>query len=64
MTHRASKTRVLVERGRGTGLLLLALERSIGLLLYSRFRDMATTIRAKVRIDRRKVGDTLGLLVS
>ena len=51
MMHRAFGTQVLVVRGRGTNLFLLALERSIGLLLRSGFRDKATTIRAKARID-------------
>ena len=52
--HGASETRVLVIRGRGTDLLLLALERSKELLLRSEFRDRATTIKAKVRIDHCK----------
>ena len=52
--HGASETRVLVIRGRGTDLLLLALERSRGLLLYNEFKERATTIKAKARIDRCK----------
>ena len=59
MMHGASGTRVLVVRGRGTDLLLLALEISRGLLLRNELRDRATTM-----IDRHKVGDTLRLLVS
>ena len=58
MTNEASETRVLVVRGRGTDLLLLALESSIGFLLCSGFKDRATAIKAKARIVRRKVGDT------
>ena len=55
---------MLVIRGRGTDLLLLALEKSKGLLLRSKFRDKATDIKAKARINRHKVGDTSRLLVS
>ena len=44
--------------------LLLALERSRGLLLHSGFRDRATAIRAKARINHCKVRDTSRLPVS
>ena len=64
MTYGASGTQVLVIRGRGTDLLLLALERSRGLLLRSGFKDRATTIKAKAKINHCKVGDTSRLLVS
>ena len=56
--------RVLVIRGRRANSLLLALERSIRLLLREGFRDRAAATRAKVRISHPKIGDTLGLLAS
>ena len=66
MTHGASGTSVLVVRGRGTNLLLLTMERSRGILLRRGFRDRTNAIKAKAKakIDRRKVGDTSGLLVN
>ena len=64
MTQRASKMRVLVIRGRRTQCLLLAWERSRGLLLCVGFRDRAATLRAKARISHPKMGGTSGLLAS
>ena len=56
--------RVLVIRGRSVNSLLLARERSRGLLLHKGFRDRAATIRAKARISHPKMGDTSRLLAS
>ena len=64
MTHEASKMWVLVIRERRVNSLLLAQERSRGLLLQEGFRDRATAIRAKPKISHPKIGDTLGLLAS
>ena len=62
MTQRASEMRVLVIRGRRTNRLLLARERSKGLLLHEGFRDMASATRAKARISHPKMGGTSGIL--
>ena len=62
MMQRASKMRVLVIRGRITIRLLLARERSRGLLLHEGFRDRAVTPMAKARISHPKMGGTSGLL--
>ena len=51
-------------RGRASNLFLLAQGRSRGLLLHKDFRDKATAIKAKVRVNHPKLGDTLGLLAS
>ena len=64
MTHGASGMRVLVIRGRRVDSLLLARERSRGLLLHEGFRDKATATRAKAKISHPNMGDTLGLLAS
>ena len=64
MTQRASEMPVLVIRRRRTIFLLLARERSGGLLLREGFRDKAAAPRAKDRISHRKMGDTSGLLAS
>ena len=48
MTHEAFEMRVLVTRGKGTNL-LLAQERSRGLLLHENFKDMVAAIRTKAR---------------
>ena len=64
MTHEASGMRVLVIRGRRVDSLLLARERSRGLILHEGFRDKAATTRAKAKISHPKMGDTLGLLAS
>ena len=55
--------RVLVGKGRRVSLLLTQ-ERSIGLLFREDFQGRTTTIRAKAKMDRHKVEDILGLLVS
>ena len=60
----ASEMRVLVIRGRRTIRLLLAQERSRGLLLHEGFRDKVTNPRAKARISHPKMGGTSGLLAS
>ena len=56
--------RVLVIRGRRVNSLLLARERSRGLLLREGFRDKAVATRAKARISLPKMGDTSMLLAS
>ena len=56
--------RVLVIRGRRTNRLLLAQEKSKGLLLHEGFRDMAAATRAKARISHSKMGGTSGILDS
>ena len=61
MTHRTSEMRVLRIRGKRANLLLLAQRRSRGLLLRSSFRDRATIIKAKAKVDHPRVGDTSGL---
>ena len=48
MTHEASEMRVLMARGIRVNL-LLAQERSRGLLFHEDFKDRAATIRAKAR---------------
>ena len=60
----AQSMRVLVIRGRSVKSLLLAWERSRGLLLREGFNDRATTIKVKDRISYPKMVDTLGLLAS
>ena len=47
--QRASEMRVLDIRGRRTNLLLLAQEKSRGLIFHEDFRDKATAIKAKAR---------------
>ena len=64
MTHEASEIRVLVIRGKRVNSLLLARERSRGLLLLKGFRDRAAATRAKARISHPKMGETSGLLAS
>ena len=51
-------------RGRRVNSLLLAWERSGGLLLREGFRDRVAATRAKARISHPKMGDTSGLLAS
>ena len=51
-------------KGRRVNSLLLAWERSRGLLLREGFRDRVAATRAKARISRPKMGDTSGLLVN
>ena len=62
--HRTSGMRVLVLRGRRISPLLLALERSRGLLLHESSGDTTTATKAKARVSYPKMGDTLGLLAS
>ena len=50
--------RVLVLKGRRVNSLLLAWERSRGLLLREGFKDKAAATRAKARISHPKMGDT------
>ena len=57
-------TRVLVIRGRRFNSLLLARERSRGLLLREGIRDKVAVTRAKAKISHPKMGDTSGLLAS
>ena len=57
--HEASKMWVLKIRERRVNSLLLARERSKGLLLRDGFRD-----RTKAKINHPKMRDTLGLLAS
>ena len=64
MSHEASGMRVLRIRGRRFDLLLLARERSRGLLLREGFRDKIAAIGAKARISHPKMGDTSELLSS
>ena len=64
MTHRAFEMRVLVIRGRRVNSLLLARERSKGLLLHEGFRDKAATTRAEAKIIHHKMGDTSGLVAN
>ena len=64
MTHGTSGMRVLKIRGGRANLLLLTQGRDIGVLLCRGFRDRATDIRAKARVDHPKVGDILGHLAS
>ena len=61
MMHRTFEMRVLRIRGRRANFLLLAQGRSRGLLLRSGFWDRAAAIRAKVKVDYPRVGDTSGL---
>ena len=60
---RRSGMRVLKIRGRRANL-LLARERSRGLLIRKAFRDKALATKAKAMINHPKMGDTLGLLAS
>ena len=55
---------MLVIRGKRTSRLLLARERSRGLLLHEGFRDRAVAPKAKARINHPKMGGTSGLLAS
>ena len=64
MKHGASGMQVLVIRGRRVNSLLLAWERSRGLLLHKGFKDKAVTTKAMARISHPKMGDTSGLLAS
>ena len=48
---------VLKIRGGRANLLLLAQERNIGVLLRKGFKDRATAIRAKAKVDHPNVGD-------
>ena len=58
--------RVLRIRGGRVNLLLLLLAqgRSRGLLLREGFRDKASTIKAKAKVNHSKMGDTSGLLAN
>ena len=49
-------------RGMRANLLLLARERSRGLLLCKGLRDRVATIRVEAKINHPKMGDTSGLL--
>ena len=62
--HKASRMRTSKIRGRRANLLLLVQGRSRGLLLHKVFRDRATTIRAKARVNHSKMGGILELLAS
>ena len=55
---------MLVIRGRRVNSLLLARERSRGILLRQGFKDRVVAIRAKAKISHPKMGDTLGPLAS
>ena len=55
MTHRVSRMRVLVRRGRRVNL-LLAWGRSKGLPIHEDFRDRATTIKAAAIKAKAKAG--------
>ena len=55
---------MLVLRGRRNNPLLLARERSIGLLLRESSVDRVAATRAKARVNYPKMGDTSGLLAS
>ena len=55
---------MLMIRGRRTNRLLLAWERSRGILLREGFRDKAAAPRAKARINHPKIRGTSGLLAS
>ena len=63
MTQEASWMRVLVRKGRRV-YLLIAWERSRGLLLHESSRGRIVATRAKARVSYPKMGDTLGLLAS
>ena len=56
--------RVLKIREGRVSLLLLAQGRSRGLLLRKGFRDKATVVRIKSRVNHPKMGGTSGLLPS
>ena len=64
MTHGASGMRVLVIREKRVNSLLLAPEKSKGLLLRKGFRPRVAATRAKAKISHPKMGDTSGLLAS
>ena len=64
MTYGASRMQVPVIRGRRVNSLLLAQERSKGLLLHEGFRDRVVATKAKAKISHPKMGNTLGLLTS
>ena len=64
MTQRASEIRVLVIRERRTSRLLLARERSKGLLLHKGFKAKVAAPKAKARISHAKMGGTSGLLAN
>ena len=55
---------MLVLRGRRINSLLLARERSRGILLRESSRDRAVATRAKARVSYPKMGDTSRLLAS
>ena len=59
MTHKASRMQVLKIGERRASLLLLAQEKSRGLLLCEGFKERATA-----RTSHPKMGDTSGLLAS
>ena len=62
--HRASEMQVLVIRERRVNSLLLAREKSRGLLLYEGFKDRVVAIKAKAKISNPKMGDTSRLPAS
>ena len=64
MKNEAFGMRVLKIRRRRANLILLAQERSRGLLLRESFKDRSAVIRAKAMINHPKKGDTSGLLAS
>ena len=55
---------MLVLKGRRVNSLILARERSRGLLLRKGFKDKVAATRAKARISHPKMGDPSGLLAS
>ena len=61
MTHGTSERWVLRIRGKRADLLFLAQGRSRGLLLRSGFKDKATAIKAKAKVNHPRAGDILGL---
>ena len=64
MTHRASRMRVLVIRGRRVNSIPLARERSRGLLLREGFKGKVASTKAKARISHSMMEGTLGLLAN
>ena len=64
MTNRASGMQASKIRESRANLLLLVQGRSRGLLLHKVFRDRATVIRAKARVNHPKMGGISRLLAN
>ena len=62
--HGAFGMQVLKIGGRRANLLFLAQKRSIRFMLRNGFKDRVMAIKAKVRVNHPKIGDTSRLLVS